>query len=198
MNGLLVTYLVLLFASAGVFHHSGIKIPYFAFFGHDSGRRCKEAPMNMLVAMGIAAALCIGIGVYPEPLYRMLPYPVDYAPYTGSHVLTQLQLLMFSALAFAVLMYTRVYPPELRSANLDADWFYRRLLPRLLSLLDDRLGRSRREGERLLAAFLAWLTEWAKLLHGPRGPLGRTWGSGAMGMGVMLMLLAFLLSYYLV
>src|SRR5690606_23418879 len=123
------TYLVLLFASAGVFHHSGIKIPYFAFFGHDSGKRCEEAPANMLIAMGIAAALCIGIGVYPAPLYAMLPYPVDYVPYTGSHVLTQLQLLMFSALAFCVLMYTRVYPPELRSVNLDTDWLYRRAGP---------------------------------------------------------------------
>ena len=37
-------WLVLLFASAGVFHHSGIKIPYFAFFAHDSGKRCAEAP----------------------------------------------------------------------------------------------------------------------------------------------------------
>ncbi len=68
---------MLLFASAGVFHHSGIKIPYFAFFGHDSGKRCEEAPTHMLVAMGLAAALCIGIGVYPAPLYALLPYPVS-------------------------------------------------------------------------------------------------------------------------
>src|SRR5690606_10436678 len=66
MDGLRVTWLVLLFASAGVFHHSGIKIPYFAFFGHDSGKRCEEAPANMLVAMGLAAALCMLIGVYPD------------------------------------------------------------------------------------------------------------------------------------
>ena len=67
-EGHLVPYLVLLFSSAAVFYHSGIKIPYFAFFAHDSGKRPGEAPPNMLVAMGIAAALCIGIGVYPDPL----------------------------------------------------------------------------------------------------------------------------------
>ena len=122
---------VLLFASAGVFHHSGIKIPYFAFFAHDSGKRCREAPMNMLIAMAIAAALCIGIGVYPAPLYALLPFAVDYAPYTLTHVMTQLQLLMFSALAFTVMMRTGIYPPELRSINLDSDWLYRRAAPAL-------------------------------------------------------------------
>jgi multicomponent Na+:H+ antiporter subunit D len=124
-------WLVLLFASAGVFHHSGIKIPFFAFYAHDSGIRCKEAPWNMLFAMGIAAFLCIGMGVYPEPLYQLLPYPVDYVPYTAGHVITQLQLLMFSALAFAMLKRTGIYPPELRATNLDTDWFYRGL-PRLV------------------------------------------------------------------
>ncbi|MFB3059976.1 MAG: Na(+)/H(+) antiporter subunit D [Candidatus Binatia bacterium] len=123
--------LVLLFASAGVFHHSGIKIPFFAFYAHDSGIRCKEAPWNMLLAMGIATFLCIGIGVYPKPLYQLLPYPVDYVPYTTTHVITQLQLLLFSALAFAVLKRTGIYPPELKATNLDTDWFYRGL-PKLV------------------------------------------------------------------
>ena len=197
MDGLLVTYLVLLFASAGVFHHSGIKIPYFAFFGHDSGKRCQEAPASMLVAMALAAALCIGIGIFPAPLYAMLPYPVDYAPYTGSHVLSQLQLLMFSALAFAVLMRTGVYPPEMRLVNMDFDWFYRRPVPRFLGAAGDALGRmvaaAESGGER------GWerIERRARSLHGSRGLFARTWPSGAMGLAVMLMLLAFLLSYYL-
>ncbi|HWP56791.1 MAG TPA: Na(+)/H(+) antiporter subunit D [Candidatus Acidoferrales bacterium] len=126
-----LTWWVLLFASAGVFHHSGIKIPFFAFFAHDSGIRCKEAPQNMLFAMGAAAVLCVGLGIWPEPLYRLLPFAVDYAPYTWTHVITQLQLLLFSALAFAVLKRTGIYPPELRAINLDSDWLYRRL-PKLV------------------------------------------------------------------
>ena len=131
-EGYWAAWAVLLFASAGVFHHSGIKIPFFAFFAHDQGHRVKEAPVNMLVAMGLAAALCIAIGVYPEPLYALLPYPVNYVPYTTAHVITMLQLLAFAALAFAVLMRTGLYPPELRSTNLDTDWVYRRLAPNLI------------------------------------------------------------------
>ena len=83
-------WFVLLFASAGVFHHAGIKIPFFAFFSHDSGMRPKEAPPHMLLAMGITAALCIFIGSYPWPLYSLLPYPeVFYQPYTAGHILGQ-------------------------------------------------------------------------------------------------------------
>eukprot|EP00581_Thalassiosira_minuscula_P035063 CAMPEP_0184460656 /NCGR_PEP_ID=MMETSP0740-20130409/41459_1 /TAXON_ID=385413 /ORGANISM="Thalassiosira miniscula, Strain CCMP1093" /LENGTH=77 /DNA_ID=CAMNT_0026834037 /DNA_START=36 /DNA_END=266 /DNA_ORIENTATION=- len=62
-------WLMLLFASAGVFHHAGIKIPFFAFFAHDSGLRPKEAPINMLAAMFIASVLCIVIGSYPDLMY---------------------------------------------------------------------------------------------------------------------------------
>jgi multicomponent Na+:H+ antiporter subunit D len=131
---------VLVFASAGVFHHSGIKIPYFAFFAHDSGLRPKEAPLNMLLAMGIAASLCIGIGVYPDALYAILPFPVDYVPYTTAHVITQLQLLMFSALAFTFLMLTGLYPPELKSTNLDSDWIYRRLIPKFIRTAGQKIA----------------------------------------------------------
>jgi multicomponent Na+:H+ antiporter subunit D len=120
-------WLVLLFASAGVFHHAGIKIPYFAFFAHDSGKRCKEAPLNMLIAMALAAALCIAIGSGPVIFYDLLPFRAEFRPYTPDHVSAQLQLLFWSALAFTLLMRTGIYPPELLSTNLDFDWFYRRL-----------------------------------------------------------------------
>ncbi len=121
-----IVWFILLFASAGVFHHAGIKIPYFAFFSHDSGMRPKEAPLHMLLAMGIAAFLCIFIGVYPAPLYALLPYPVEYVPYTAPHVVGQTQLLFFSALAFTLLLRAGIYPAEIRCINLDADWFYRK------------------------------------------------------------------------
>jgi multicomponent Na+:H+ antiporter subunit D len=127
-----ITWLLLLFASAGVFHHAGIKIPYFAFFAHDSGIRCKEAPNNMLLAMSIAAALCIGIGIFPELLYQHLPFDTNYSAYDITHILTQTQLLFFSALAFIWLNLKGMYPPELPSTNLDSDWLYRRPLAGLL------------------------------------------------------------------
>jgi multicomponent Na+:H+ antiporter subunit D len=123
---LVFVWLMLQFASAGVFHHAGIKVPFFTFFGHDSGIRAKEPPLNMLLAMGITAFLCIAIAVFPGPLYDILPYPVDYVPYTGAHVVGQLQLLMFGALAFTLLILSGYYPAEMRAINLDTDWFYRR------------------------------------------------------------------------
>lgn len=132
-QGYTFVWLALLFASAGVFHHSGIKIPYFAFFAHDSGIRCREAPWNMLLAMALTALLCVGIGVFPQPLYNILPYDIPYFPYTADHVVFQLQLLLFSALAFTVLMRMGIYPPELRSVNLSSDIIYRRWLPNLLT-----------------------------------------------------------------
>ncbi|MBN2125144.1 MAG: Na(+)/H(+) antiporter subunit D [Deltaproteobacteria bacterium] len=122
-----IIWFVLLFASAGVFHHAGIKIPFFAFFSHDSGLRPKEAPLHMLLAMGIAAFLCVFIGAYPYPLYSLLPYPeVHYLPYTASHVIAQSQLLFFSSLAFTLLILSGIYPAEMRAVNLDADWVYRK------------------------------------------------------------------------
>ncbi len=189
-------YFVLLFASAGVFHHSGIKIPYFAFFGHDSGIRCKEAPRNMLIAMGLAASLCIGIGVFPGVLYNVLPFPVDYEPYTVTHVITQLQLLFWSAVAFAWLNWVGLYPPELRSVNLDSDWVFRRLVQRMFgpdtralaggwATMLDQLGR------RVTATL-----QTVHRHHGPHGILERTWPTGSMALWVAILLALILLLYY--
>jgi multicomponent Na+:H+ antiporter subunit D len=128
-------WLALLFASAGVFHHAGIKVPYFAFFAHDSGIRTREAPVNMLIAMGVAAILCILIGSQPQLLYAILPWPVEYWPYSTTHVLSQLQLLLFAALAFVWLKKTGIYPPELPSVNLDSDCLYRKFTPNIIHTL---------------------------------------------------------------
>ena len=130
-EGLVFVYLVLLAASAGVLHHSGIKIPYFTFFGHDSGLRPKEAPFNMLAAMAIASILCIAIGVMPTQFYQILPYSLYYQPYDASHIIGQFQLVIFAMLAFTFLMRFGFYPPEIVSTVLNSDWIYRRLIPRI-------------------------------------------------------------------
>ncbi|NQU05555.1 MAG: Na(+)/H(+) antiporter subunit D [Calditrichaeota bacterium] len=123
---LIAIWIMLQFASAGVLHHAGIKVPFFAFFGKDSGIRVKEPPLNMLIAMGIAAFFCVFLAVCPNLLYSILPYPVDYIPYTASHVVGQLQLLLFAALAFVLFTYSGLHPAEVRAANMDFDWFYRK------------------------------------------------------------------------
>lgn len=192
-EGYFIPWLFLLFASAGVFHHSGIKIPFFAFFAHDSGIRVQEAPKNMLIAMGIAAFLCIAIGVFPQPLYALLPYPVDFHPYTTAHVITQLQLLMFSALAFTWLMRTGVYPPELRSTNLDFDVVYRKALPalvgwsiRIFKPIDQLVRRG------FVRAFQRVVAEIYRY-SGPGGSLARSLGTGSMVYWVLVMLVGYLL-----
>ena len=191
-----ITWLVLLFASAGVFHHSGIKIPFFAFFGHDSGIRCKEAPLNMCIAMGLAAAMCILIGVFPQPLYDILPYAVDYKPYTIPHVMTQLQLLIWSALAFTFLKRTGIYPPELRSVNLDTDWVYRRFLPGFVSAVL-RVGAPIQDrffsGSKALAVSLIG---GVRSFHSSQGVFGRTWLTGSSVLLVAIFLAVYLLFYF--
>lgn len=125
-GGMTVVWFMLLFASVGVLEHAGIKVPFHAFFSHDSGIRTKEAPRHMLVAMGITAFLCIFIGVFPGTLYSLLPYAVEFEPYTASHVVTTCQLLLFGVLAYVLLIRSGIFPAEMRATNLDADWFYRK------------------------------------------------------------------------
>jgi multicomponent Na+:H+ antiporter subunit D len=173
-------WLMLLFASAGVFHHAGIKIPYFAFFHHDAGIRTEEAPLNMLLAMAIAAVLCVFIGSQPQYLYALLPWEVDYWPYDVTHVLAQMQLLFFSALAFVWLNKVGLYPPELHSVNIDAEWFYRRLLPtaaggvrRAMQRTFQSLSRQSRRAMRALTGTKvhARLEEYHFANHWPTGSM---------------------------
>jgi multicomponent Na+:H+ antiporter subunit D len=177
-------------------HHAGIKIPFFAFFAHDSGIRCEEAPRNMLAAMAIAAALCIGIGCFPGGLYRLLPFTVDYVPYTSGHVITQLQILFFSALAFTWLKFSGIYPPELRSVNLDFDWFYRK--PMLA--LAKRGVATVFSMKVKLECFVLELGRivLAKLLSllGPASRMARSQGTSSMVFWVAVMLLLVLCLYF--
>jgi len=126
VGGMSIIWFFLMFASVGVLEHAGIKVPYYAFFSHDSGIRTKEAPVNMLFAMGIAAFLCIFIGVFPGPLYSLLPYPVEFEPYTAFHIVGVCQLLFFGAFAYLLLMLSGIFPAEMKATNLDFDWFYRK------------------------------------------------------------------------
>ncbi|MCA0899506.1 Na(+)/H(+) antiporter subunit D [Microbulbifer agarilyticus] len=187
-NGYDWVWLILLFASAGVFHHAGIKIPYFAFFAHDAKLPAREPPVNMLIAMSIAAALCLIIGVYPQALYSLLPYDISYTPYDVTHVLTQLQLLFFSALAFVWLNLRHLYPPELPSVNLDVEWIYRRLVPDALRGLFNRLFALDNRLRSAAVGGVARLVEGVANHHRADGIMARNWLTGSMVAGVVLLL----------
>ncbi len=123
-------FLVLTLASSGTFLHTGLKLPYYMFFGEDRGLRAQEPPANMLVAMGLAAAACVLIGVFPTLLYSHLPYPVDFVPYTARHVVD----------TFGFFLLLKQLDPE-PIVSLDTDWFYRRGLSASLPLVNRGLAR---------------------------------------------------------
>jgi multicomponent Na+:H+ antiporter subunit D len=193
LEGLAWVWLLLSLASAGTFLHTGLKLPWFTFFAADSGLRPKEAPWNMLLAMGIAAFLCVFIGVYPAWLYAMMPTPVDYQAYTAGHILWELQLLLFTGVGFFVLV--RHLGGEAK-VSLDTDWVYRRLMPSVAGGLH-RVGQRFWQGfvgvlMRGLGALVAGLTQH----HGAQGLLARTWPTGSMLLWVAVLLAGFMIARY--
>lgn len=187
---------VLVFASAGVLEHSGIKIPYFAFFAHDSGKRPKEAPWNMLLAMGLSAFLCIFLGVNYGWLYALLPYPVIYEPYTFGHIVGQMQLLLAAIFAFGLLVRIGWYPHEIKMTILDVDWLWRKplknitlwlnaIMDRLLGAIENSLGGKMRGIGQLLTAMLS-----------PHGALARALPRGVLvGWTAAFLTLALIIAY---
>ncbi len=185
----------LLFASAGVLEHAGIKIPYFAFFAHDSGIRAKEPPRNMLAAMGLAAALCIVIGTFPDLLYSLLPFEAEYHPYDLTHVLTQTQILVFGALAVLVLIKAGIYPPETPSVNIDVEWTYRWLGPRIVRGVGGAVAYVDWAARSTVMGWVKRLIRTVQRGHDPRGILARTWPTGSMVLWVAILLAAYLMFY---
>jgi multicomponent Na+:H+ antiporter subunit D len=190
---LLTVWLLLTAASAGVFLHAGIKFPWFVFFQKDSGLRPAEPPASMRWAMLLFAFLCVALGVWFEPLYALLPYAVKYEPYTWAHVLTQLQLLLFSGLAFFVML---PYLKRTLTITLDTDWVWRRLLARLAAVTARRMQLAGRAASRIGS-------QWGSAAHfmvlrhyGPDARLARTWPTRSMALWVLLLLLGYLLLYY--
>jgi len=187
---LIIVWFALAAASAGVFLHAGIKFPWFVFFQKDSGMRPPEAPRNMLVAMTIFAIFCVGLGVYPEPLYAVLPFAVSYEPYTAAHLVAQFQLLLFAGLAFFVML------PMMKrtlTISLDFDWFYRQLFP--------KTGNA---SLRIIQSFNSTLTDtaktvWRNLLSTfqtsrlSRYHLAESWPTGSMVLWIGVILGGYLI-----
>ena len=189
---LLWIWLALAAASAGVFLHAGIKFPWFVFFQKDSGLRPPDPPANMRAAMILFSVMCIAIGIWPGPLYALLPYATAYVPYTASHVISQLQLLLFSGLAFFVMLE---YLKRTLTVTLDTDWFYRVLAPAIWRVLERAYGA-------VIAAWMAPMYSWLRTAvvelcryHMPGGVFGRTWTTGGTALWMMVLLLVYLLTY---
>jgi multicomponent Na+:H+ antiporter subunit D len=191
---LLAVWLLLTAASAGVFLHAGIKFPWFVFFQKDSGLRPPDPPASMRWAMIVFAFLCIALGVWPQPLYQLLPYPVQYEPYTAGHVIAQLQLLLFSGFAFFVMLAWLKRTPTI---TLDTDWIWRVLLPAASRRVGSTIGALQKAGSGALGGAGHWALSGLERQRRPQGFLVRSWPTGSMALWVMVMLLGYLALYYL-
>ena len=116
-------FMALMLASAGTFLHTGLKVPYFIWFGKDQGIKAKEPPWNMELAMIIGSLFCIGLGVFYKPLYALLPYSVHFEPYTAYHTWETFQVLLFTQLGFFLLL-KKLWCKN--TISLDTDWFPRK------------------------------------------------------------------------
>ena len=196
-EGYFVVWLVLLFASDGVLNYVGIKIHYYGFFDSQSEFKVSEAPINMLIAMALAAAFCIFIGLFPSVLYNLLPYPINYIPYTTSHILSQFLLLLFSAIAFIILLRKGIYPKQLNSTHLDVDWLYRkpgRDLIKYIYIMTSSFYNHL--GSNLIDRFERFIYQLYRH-HGPHGVLAKTWPTGSMVLWVAVLLVAYLFFYFI-
>jgi len=191
-NGYYLVWGALLIASAGVLSHSGIKIPYFTFFAHDSGKRPAEAPAHMQIAMIVTAVACVAIGVFPGLLYALLPHQVDYHPYTVDHVLVQMQLLCFALLAFVFLMRSGLHPPEVRGVNLDSDVVYRKFVPSVLPGVVAAVTSADRALRGAALAMLGGVFGGVARLSRPGAALARGWSVNSMMFVVIVVMCAVL------
>jgi multicomponent Na+:H+ antiporter subunit D len=139
LNHETIVVLLLNLASVGTFLSIGLKVPYFTWFGPERSVKTQPVPWNMYAAMILAGGINLAIGIHPELLYRVMPFPVAYRPYTAAHLLETIQLLAFTGLAFW-LVIEKIDSKSM--ITLDFDWFYRkpaRILFRLIVVSLDQL-----------------------------------------------------------
>ena len=153
---------------------------------------------------GIAAAMCIRIGVYPSVLYDILPnrafddhYGQTYNAYSVTHVITQFELLLFAALAFGILIRMKAYPPEVPSVNLDFDWVYRKLLPKVgMSFVTLFSAMGKAAGEIIMVRVAKAQNVAVNAFFGKGSRFGKDVDSSSSAMWAAVLLGVYLFLYY--
>jgi len=183
VEGIAWVWLLLSMASAGTFLYTGLRLPYYTFLRKDVGLRPKEAPWNMLLAMGIAAFFCIFIGINPAWLYSFMPFPVEYNAYSAGHLFWELQLLLFTGLGFFLMVK---HLGGERKLSADTDWVYRKFAPKVVY----RVAEWVRSTWRAIIGGLLGITNgvWRSMsrTYGDEGVMGQTWGIGVTAIWVVL------------
>ncbi len=183
VEGIAWVWLLLSMASAGTFLYTGLRLPYFTFLSKDVGLRPKEAPWNMLLAMGIAAFFCLFIGIYPAWLYSFMPFPVEYNAYSAGHLYWELQLLLFTGLGFFLMVK---YLGGERKLSVDTDWVYRKLAPKIVFSIASLVRRTWRAVMAALQVVTSGVWQSLRRTYGEEGVMGQTWGIGVTTIWVVL------------
>jgi multicomponent Na+:H+ antiporter subunit D len=172
-------------ASVGTFLHTGLKLPWFTFAGPRRSPAPAPVPRSMTLAMGLAAGLCLLTGVWPALLYRLLPFPVGWQPYTAAHVLESLELLAGTALGFALLRRHLAGEPTI---TLDTDRLYRALGRAVAEGLAPAVARAAVALETAAARLTA---PWPGPARPVAGPVGYAVlaALGALGLGLAFLIL---------
>ncbi|MEM9058558.1 MAG: proton-conducting transporter membrane subunit, partial [Pseudomonadota bacterium] len=202
-SGRAVVYFLLLLTAVGVWLHAGLRYPWLVFFRTRTGPApqgaSEEAPWNMRLAMVLFAALSVGVGVYPDLLYRHLPYAVGDGPYSAGNVIFTLEVLGFAGLAFVL---ARRFVPYSTKVHLDADWLWRVAFKRLAGVGTTALTACAAAGARALGATAGPLARLRQRLFGPgtedgsRGTFARSWPIGTTALWIAVLLSGYVLAYY--
>jgi len=183
VEGIAWVWLLLSMASAGTFLYTGLRLPYYAFLSKDVGLRPKEAPWNMLLAMGIAAFFCLFIGIYPAWLYSFMPFPVEYNAYSAGHLFWELQLLLFTGLGFFLMIKYLGGEPKI---SVDTDWAYRKWAPKVVIAVADGVRQTWRAFIGALRGLMNGVWQSMRRTYGDQGVMGQTWGIGATTIWVVV------------
>ncbi len=194
-------YLLLLFGSVGVFVTAGIRVAYEAYFrtptaANATRDQAGDPPWNMQLAMALGAVVSIAVGLNPSALYAILPGDISYPAYKPDKVLAQLQILLFAALGFALMVRFGLYRSPVPSRVTDADWFYRTLGYNIASTLLLMLAGAWKTISEAGSNFVNYAEQSIGRTHNPDGILGRTWSPGFMAFVATLMLAVYLLIFY--
>ena len=157
-NGNEIAALLLYVASVGTFLHTGLKLPYFTWFGSKRATPVAliaKVPPGMYVGMAGTAALCIGIGLFPQAFYDFVNFTGHYNPYSLNDVIQTVELLVFTGLGFW-LMLTALKPKP--TVSLDTDWPYRHAAKPVRVFVQEPLERIFFTAERAKDAAVAWTT----------------------------------------
>lgn len=195
-SNMILIWLAMLFGAVAVIDNVGLKIPVFGFFKKDDGQRTQEAPLHMLLAMGLLSAIAIWIGLFPSKFFAFLPYDMNYNVYSASHVVTQLQLIIFTALAFAAALRFGVYPQITDGRNLDSDWLYRRLFKNWLLHIGSWISIFWDFVIAFAKSVVTFIIDKAQKTHGLSSSLGRGFSSGVSVFLILLILSVFTLVFY--